>query len=78
MIDFQEKIAEAERYARILGIGQYKLYERIGVSAQVWSRLKSGKHKPNMRTWEKIEGGLTALAEEAKVAEAFTDPPAKP
>ena len=41
-----EKIAKAEALANELGLGQYQLYQRLGVNASTWSRWKRELQEP--------------------------------
>jgi DNA-binding XRE family transcriptional regulator len=46
------------RQRRELGLTQAQLAKLAGIRQETLSRLESGKHKPNVRTVERIEAAL--------------------
>jgi ribosome-binding protein aMBF1 (putative translation factor) len=46
------------RERRALGLTQAQLAQMAGIRQETLSRLESGKHKPNVRTVERIEVAL--------------------
>ncbi len=46
------------RERRKLGLTQVQLAKLAGIRQETLSRLESGKHKPNVRTVERIEAAL--------------------
>lgn len=67
---FEDGSVEAQPYIRAsiargvikerheLGLSQARLAELAGVRQETLSRLESGKHKPNVRTIERIDAAL--------------------
>ena len=51
---------------RELGLTQSRLAELAGIRQETLSRLESGKHKPNMRTLERIESALKRARSERR------------
>jgi DNA-binding XRE family transcriptional regulator len=49
---------EIIRQRRELGLTQAQLAKLAGIRQETLSRLESGKHKPNVRTVERIEAAL--------------------
>lgn len=49
---------EIIRDRRALGLTQAQLAKLAGIRQETLSRLESGKHKPNVRTVERIEAVL--------------------
>ncbi|MBN1909780.1 MAG: helix-turn-helix transcriptional regulator [Pirellulales bacterium] len=47
------------RERRRLGMTQMELAEMAGIRQETLSRLEGGKHRPNVRTIERIEAALT-------------------
>lgn len=47
------------RERRALGLSQAELAKLAGIRQETLSRIESGKHKPNVRTLERIESALS-------------------
>jgi len=54
------------RERRGLGLTQVQLAKLAGIRQETLSRLESGKHKPNVRTIERIEAALKRRRPESK------------
>jgi predicted transcriptional regulator len=79
---FEDGSVEAQPYIRAsiargiikerheLGLNQSRLAELAGVRQETLSRLESGKHKPNVRTIERIDEALKR--ERAKLKRRFS------
>jgi ribosome-binding protein aMBF1 (putative translation factor) len=55
---------------RELGLSQVQLAKMAGIRQETLSRLESGKHKPNVRTIERIDAALKR--ERAKLKRRFS------